>query len=305
MSKKIIITGAAGFIGSALTAHLNKKGYKIYAVDNLTFGSLSWIEPHIESFYHADIRNYNEINRIFSEIKPQIVIHLAALHFIPYCNQNPIEAAEVNITGTFNIVEASKNLNGLESLFFASTAAVYPISNFALAETVHPQPMDIYGITKLAGEKIVESFALKSTVKTTIARFFNAFGPNETNPHLIPEVEKQLKSGSKKIKLGNLEPKRDFIHTYDMANAVECMLNRESTQFDIFNLGRGIEYSVQEIVDAFSSEMNFNIEVETDPSRIRKVERMHLLADISKLTSETGWKPAWTLEMGIHQLMTN
>ncbi|HEY9301174.1 MAG TPA: GDP-mannose 4,6-dehydratase, partial [Phormidium sp.] len=131
----------------------------------------------------------------------------------------------------------------------------------------------------------------------------NAFGPNETNPHLIPEIQQQINSGLRKIKLGNLEPKRDFIHTYDMAKAVILLLENFAKEIDIFNLGRGIEYSVVDVVKAFERQIGEEILIEVEPARVRKVERMHLLADISKLKSLTGWEPTISLDEGIKTLV--
>ena len=136
-----------------------------------------------------------------------------------------------------------------------------------------------------------------------VCRFFNAFGPNETNPHLIPEIQRQVLEGKRNINLGNLTPKRDFIHTYDMANAVSVLLSKVNKGLDVFNLGRGIEYSVTEIVDSFSKALGEKIEITVDPARVRKVERMHLLADISKLKS-LGWEPEIGIDEGIKTLVS-
>ena len=131
-------------------------------------------------------------------------------------------------------------------------------------------PLDIYGITKLTGEHLCNEFYLETDIDTIVCRFFNAFGPNETNPHLIPEIEKQLREGLRTIKLGNLTPKRDFIHTYDMASAVKQLLKMNNIGYDTFNLGRGIEYSVVEIVEAFERQLNEKINIEVDPDKGKK-----------------------------------
>jgi len=145
-------------------------------------------------------------------------------------------------------------------------------------------------------------FHLETGVSTIVCRFFNAFGPNETNPHLIPEIQKQINLGMRTIQLGNLDPKRDFIHTYDMARAVIALMN-SNIDHDIFNLGRGIEYSVREIVESFERELGESITIEQDPERIRKTDRMHLLADVSKLKSAIGWEPEWGIDQGVKTLI--
>ena len=304
MNKKYFVTGGAGFIGSAIVKRLQQAGHTIYIVDNLSFGSRNFVDLPDTHFFSADIRNREQLFEILQQVKPSIVLHLAAIHFIPYCNQHPFEASEINILGTMNVLDAVEACGTVESVMFASTAAVYPIIDEPIHEDSPLKPLDIYGITKLAGERICHEFYLRSRIPTIICRFFNAFGPNETNPHLIPEIEQQLKSGKRTIQLGNLDPKRDFIHTSDMATAIELLLIKFNSGFDIFNLGRGIEYSVKEVVAAFESELGEPVRIETDPNRVRKVERMHLLANIDKLSSFTGWQPAISLEEGIRTLIS-
>lgn len=301
--KKVLVTGGAGFIGSATILALQTCGHEIYAIDNLSFGNRKFIELPDAHFFEIDILDRLELSRVISQISPDWIIHLAAIHFIPYCNQHPLEAARVNIQGTINLLDAAKNVPNLEKVFFASTAAVYPICDGAIAETHPPAPTDIYGLSKLAGEHLMNEFHLLASVPTIVCRFFNAFGPNETNAHVIPEIQRQLASGVRTIELGNLEPKRDFIHTTDMASAIVKLLAAFDRGIEIFNLGRGIEYSVTELVEAFEQELGEKIAIEVNPDRVRKVERMHLLADISKLKKFIDWEPNISLNRGISTLI--
>ena len=300
---KTLITGAAGFIGSAITPALAREGYEIFVLDNLSFGNRDFIDVPDDHFFLGDIRDSERVDEVFRLVKPEIVIHLAAIHFIPYCNQHPFEAADTNIRGTMNVLKAGRETKELKRLFFASTAAVYPIYDEAVNEEHKLHPLDIYGLSKLTGEELCRKFWLETGIDTIVCRFFNAFGPNETNPHLIPEIEKQLREGKRTIKLGNLTPKRDFIHTYDMAAAVSKLLKLENPGYDTFNLGRGIEYSVVEIVEAFERQLNEKVTIEVDQARVRKVERQHLLADVSKLKKATGWEPLWSIDQGIKNLI--
>jgi len=302
---KTLITGGAGFIGSAIVPTLKTTGYDIYVLDNLSFGNRDFIDISDDHFFLADIRDPGKVEAVFSSVNPEIVIHLAAIHFIPYCNEHPFEAVDINIRGTINILNACKNVKTLKRIFFASTAAVYPIADIPLNE-MHPlHPLDIYGLSKLAGEELCRKYFLETSIDTIVCRFFNAFGPNETNPHLIPEIEKQLRSGLRTIQLGNLTPKRDFIHTFDMAEAVRLLLNVDGIGYDTFNLGRGIEYSVNEIVEAFERQLGEKITIKVAPERVRKVERMHLVADVSKLIRIAGWEPRWGINEGIKNLVEN
>jgi UDP-glucose 4-epimerase len=299
---KILITGGAGFIGSAVFRHLHEKNHELFVVDNLSFGNREFINADDAHFFLIDILNRKELIKAVEKIRPEIIIHLAAIHFIPYCNEHPYESANINIQGTMNVLEAAAKAD-VKKVFFASTAAVYPIYDDAVTEQHETGPLDIYGLSKLTGEYLCNEFHLKTGIPVIICRFFNAFGPNETNPHLIPEIEKQVLSGKRKIQLGNLTPKRDFIHTYDMANAVDILIHNVNSGIQIFNLGRGIEYAVTEIVDSFALALGEKIEIEVDPARVRKVERMHLLADISKLKS-LGWEPVIGIDEGIKTLVS-
>lgn len=300
---KTLITGGAGFIGSAIIPELKKHGYDVYVIDNLSFGKREFINLPDDNFFNTDIRDYITISEIFNAIQPEILIHLAAVHFIPYCNEHPFESADINIRGTINVLNCAKNSKPLKKIFFASTAAVYPIMDEAISENTPTQPLDIYGLSKLAGEHLCKEFFLETGIQTIICRFFNAFGPNETNPHVIPEIEKQIKEGKRVLRLGNLLPKRDFIHTFDMANAVRLLLQKDDNNYDVYNLGRGIEYSVNEIIEAFERQLGEKLSVEIDEKRIRKIERMHLLADVSKLKKHTGWEPQWNIDEGIKNLL--
>ena len=294
---KTLVTGGAGFIGCAVIDKLQREGHEVFVIDNLSFGKREFINIPDANFFLADILDRPAMDKIFAAVQPEMVIHLAAVHFIPYCNQHPYESSNININGTINILDCCKKYNA-KKVFFASTAAVYPIYDEAVTEQHEVGPLDIYGLSKLTGEHLCNEFHLSTKIPVVICRFFNAFGPNETNPHLIPEIENQVNAGMRVIKLGNLTPKRDFIHTSDMANAVYSLLTNINSGIDTFNLGRGIEYSVTEIVDAFSRQLGEEIEIEVDPARVRKVERMHLLADVTKLKS-TGWQPLIGIDEGI------
>src|SRR5579872_4619555 len=281
MSKRIFITGGFGFIGSAVIKHLQHCGHEIFVFDDLSFGSRRFVEIPDSRFVRGNVLDPGLLESAMLDFRPEWVIHLAAVHFIPYCNEHPFESANINITGTINVLDCCRRTKGLEKLLFASTAAVYPIFNDAIPESLPAAPADIYGLSKMTGEELCKKFHAETGIPTILCRFFNAFGPNETNPHLIPAIQRQVLDGKRTILLGNTQPKRDFIHTYDMARAVELLLQKFDRGVDTFNLGRGIEYSVLEVISAFEKALGHRLTIETDPARMRKSDRMHLLADIS------------------------
>lgn len=303
MAERVLITGGAGFIGSALGAHLSAQGHVVSVLDDLSFGKRHLARVPDERFHLVDIRDRNAVLRAMKAADPQWVLHLAAIHFIPYCNAHPIEATDINVMGTVHVLDACAANASVQQVFVASTAAVYPVADGAMLETDATGPMDIYGITKLATEKLASEFHLRTGIATITGRFFNAFGPNETNPHLFPEIQKQVLAGQRELQLGNLDPKRDYIHTSDMARAMELLLRTGIKGHEVFNIGRGIEYSVREIVEAFERQLGEKLTIVTDPARVRKVERMHLLADVSKLKRATGWEPQWGIDEGVRTLL--
>jgi len=303
MPKRILITGGAGFIGSALGKHMQEEGHEVFVLDNLSFGRRDLAGVPDDRFFNVDIRDRQSVRRVIDEARPDQVLHLAAIHFIPYCNAHPAEAADININGTISLLDAVEANALVEQVFVASTAAVYPSADGAMREDHEPGPMDIYGTTKLATEKIASDFHFRTLTPTIIGRFFNAFGPNETNPHLFPEIQRQVLEGARTLKLGNLDPKRDYIHTQDMSRAMSALLGAGIAGCETFNIGRGIEYSVREIVQAFERQLGEKLGIEVDPARVRKVERMHLLADVSKLKERTGWEPKWGIDEGVATLL--
>lgn len=301
---RVLITGGAGFVGSHVVERFLDAGMKVGVIDNLSFGSQDFLPLHHEhlTFMQADIRDGSTLLKHFQNFRPDAVVHLAALHFIPYCNQHPTEAADVNILGTRQILRCCE-LTSPKVVFFASTAAIYPISDKANTETTEPGPTDIYGITKLTGEYLAELFHRRTGIRTVVGRLFNVYGPHETNPHVIPEIISQLRSGQRELILGNILPRRDFIHVTDLARAIELLLLAPTPPFEICNIGTSKEYSVAEIIALCEQLLGESIEVVSDPARFRKTERMHLLADSSKLRDLTGWQPQITMNEGLRALL--
>jgi UDP-glucose 4-epimerase len=300
--QRILVTGGAGFIGSAVIKELQKYAVELCVIDDLSFGNRQFVDLPDAQFKVLNILDRVGVEAVFEDFRPDWVLHLAAVHFIPWCNAHPYEAADINIRGTMHVLDAARQVQ-VKGVLFASTAAVYPIADHAVQETHPTGPLDIYGLTKLTGERLCHEFHLASGIATVVCRFFNAFGPNETNPHLIPEIASQVNAGARVLQLGNQAPKRDFIHTSDMARAVTALLETFAQGHDTFNLGRGIEYSVLEIAAAFGHALGEDIRVEVDPAKVRKTDRLHLLADIGKLKAFTGWEPLVGIDAGIATLI--
>ncbi|MFA1610806.1 NAD-dependent epimerase/dehydratase family protein [Halobellus rubicundus] len=297
----VLVTGGAGFIGSRFVEELAQTDANVIAVDNCFAGEPSLV-PEDVRFEHIDIRSA-EFRELVRTVEPDAIVHLAAIHYIPYCNEHPEEAFAVNVMGTRNLLAAARELPDLETMVFASSAAVYPPREGPNSETSETGPTDIYGQTKLIGEDLMELFAEQTATPTVAARLFNVYGPNETNEHLIPAVLKQVRDGKREIELGNLTPKRDFIHVSDVANALVTLLNGADGGYSAYNVGTGTEYSVREIVEKTSEALGEGIEITQADDRVRESDRPHLQADISRIRADFGWEPTVEFVEGLKDLL--
>jgi len=300
-NKEILVTGGAGFVGSHLVDRLVEDGHRVTVYDNLFNGFRSYVNSGAE-FVEGDIRDSEKVRFCLSKAKPQIVFHLAALHYIPYCAAHPAQTLDVNVRGTQILLEGCKNI-GVEKVVAISTAAVYAPQDHATKETDSIYPMDIYGVSKYTNEMQVDLWRRLSSTMCTMVRLFNVYGKRETNPHLIPQILEQLRSESHHIDLGNLLSKRDYVFMDDVVEALIAIMELNDYEFDVFNLGSGRVYSTTEVVDTFAEIIGHRITIHQDPKRMRPVDRPHLEADIWKLRSKTGWQPRYNLEQGLRVIV--
>jgi len=301
MDNTVLVTGGAGFIGQSLVNRLLQDAYcRVILYDNFFTGHQSSSKTDHPSLtvVEGDIRNRESIEQVLRQYRPRLVYHLAALHFIPYCNAHPEETLSVNIVGFQTLLSACREVP-VERLVFASTAAVYPIFEEANREDHPVEPVDIYGMSKYFGENLVRRFSADTGTICTVGRFFNAYGPGETNPHVIPEIMEQVKQGNT-LKLGNLDPKRDYIYVDDMASALDIIGRKGEVIYEVYNIGSGKEYSVRELVAVVESLVGRPLVISQDKQRMRRVERQHLLADINKIGQQLSWQPSMTINEGLN-----
>jgi UDP-glucose 4-epimerase len=297
----VFVTGAAGFIGPHVVRRLLDAGARVVGFDNYFNGSPVNLPAHPAlSLEEGDLRDPAALRAALTRARPEAIVHLAAIHYIPYCNAHPQETLQVNVAGTHNLFEAAQDL-AVRRIVQASSAAVYPIQSEACREDGPLGPTDIYGATKVACEALGQSFAAQTGVPVVSARLFNVYGPGETNPHVIPEIVQQLTSDAP-IRLGNLSPKRDYVHVTDVARALHMLLDVPAPDHDAYNVGTGSEYSVTELVDVLSGIIGREIAIESEAARVRRLDRPHLLPDISKIEAATGWTPQVDLAEGLAEL---
>jgi UDP-glucose 4-epimerase len=301
MNKRILVTGGAGFVGSHLVERLRERGDAVHVLDDLSRGRSEWVADGAV-LEVLDIRDEDAVRALVRDVRPTHVVHLAALHFIPAVDEAPAVARSINVGGTASLAAALATAPP-ETILFASTAAVYPNLEGPIDEDLPVAPIDLYGETKVEGEAILREFAQARGSAAVFARLFNVVGRHETNPHVLPEIVEQLRGGADVVRLGALDTRRDYVNAADVAAAIVLLLDDRPQGVSIFNVGTGSAVSVRQIVDVCAGILGRSVSIEQDPERLRKVDRAELLADSSKLTSHTGWSPAWTLERTLADLL--
>mgnify|MGYP001556084295 CR=1 FL=1 len=291
---RVMVTGGAGFVGRELVRTLQPKA-EVLVADRLRYGMPDWLvsPPDGVRLSQVDIRDAAAIRGVIEEFRPDAVVHLAAIHYIPECDADPPLAVSTNVTGTVNVLAACPPGT---RFVFASSGAVYEPDEAPHQELASSlKPAAIYGITKLQGEAYVRAFAADHGLSCGIVRLFNVIGPGETNPHLLPAIIAQLRDGATSIDLGNTWPKRDYIDVRDAAAgfaAVALGANPPGVASEVVNLGSGQQYSVDDILGRMRSVLGLQFEVRQDPKRMRAVDRPFLGADISRIRDVFGWAPA-------------
>ncbi|MDT7904596.1 MAG: GDP-mannose 4,6-dehydratase [Candidatus Caldipriscus sp.] len=303
--KKVLITGASGFIGSHTVESALDRGYSVRVflrynstgyVGNLRF--LGKKLKEIEIFW-GDIRDYTSVLRAVKGV--DYVIHLAAQISVPYSFQNPIDFAMNNVVGTTNILKASVEC-GISKFVYTSTSEIFGGSDEPLNEDSLRIPKSPYSASKVGADAMVKSFFYTYNLNTLILRPFNTFGPRQSIRALIPWIIYQgLRS--EKVKLGNLEPKRDFTYVKDTVEGILLSLEKETEGGDEINLGTGRSFSVMEVVEVVSKVLgkDLKVEVEENFKRPKKAEVFNLIADNSKAKRVLGWEPKWSFEEGVRE----
>jgi len=297
--KTILITGGGGFIGSALVRYLLIVGIRVVVYDNFTYGKRDFLPSGSKlEIVEGDINHTEKLSEVIDQCSPDYLCHLAAIHYIPHCNENPTLALQVNTVGTESVLNAASG-KGIKKIIVASSAAVYPITDYPNSEIDTPAaPIDIYGLSKLFTEALAEKYSRETGDAAIVVRLFNAVGPRETNPHVIPHIFESAKK-SDFIPLGNIEAKREYIHTKDVAEAIHLLFQSEISGYDIFNVGSGKEYSVVEVVRMIGEVIGRKLTIQQRKDRIRSVDRLHLMADCSKIGKAIGWKPKTSLRTAL------
>lgn len=305
-SKKVLITGADGFIGSHLVEELILEGYEIRAFCYYnSFNSYGWLDNFSKELlegieiFMGDVRDSNGVRTAMKGC--DIVYHLAALIAIPYSYHSPDSYVDTNIKGTLNILQAARDLN-IERVLITSTSEVYGTAQYVPIDENHPrQPQSPYSASKIGADCMAESFYRSFGLPVTIVRPFNTYGPRQSARAIIPTIITQLANGFEEIKLGDLTPTRDFLYVKDTVKGFIAIANSKDLIGQDCNIATNSEISMQELVDMLVDIINPKAKIIQDLNRIRpkKSEVFRLYGDNSKILKYTNWTTNYTLKEGL------
>jgi len=303
---KVLVTGAGGFIGSHLTEYLVEQGYKVRAFVRYNSRNFwGWLEKskYIDNIeiYSGDIRDYDSVYESMKGI--DYVFHLAALIGIPYSYHSPLAYIKTNIEGTYNILQAARELK-IKRVVHISTSEVYGTAQYVPIDEKHLiNPQSPYAASKASADYLAKSFYLSFDLPVTIVRPFNTFGPRQSARAVIPTIISQALSGKKEIELGNLNSSRDFSYVLDTVEGIYKIGLHSDTLGEVVNIGTGKDISVSDLVTLISKLTKVDLKVRVDSKRIRpeKSEVQRLICDYSKARNLTRWKPCYTLEEGLEK----
>lgn len=303
---KILITGAAGFIGSHLTELCIEQGYEVKAFirynsrNNWGWLEKSEIKNEIE-VVTGDIRDYDSVYNAVK--KCDAVFHLAALIGIPYSYISPKAYIDTNINGTYNILQSSKELK-VEQVLVTSTSETYGTAQYVPIDEKHPLVgQSPYSASKIAADQLAISYYRSFNLPIKIVRPFNTYGPRQSARAIIPAVISQILSGKKTIKLGNLMPTRDLTFVKDTCKGFLEIYKSDKLFGEITNIGMNEEISIGSLVNLISELLGIDIMIETETQRARpeSSEVGRLLCNNTKIKGNTGWKPDYNLKKGLKE----
>ncbi|WP_078125515.1 NAD-dependent 4,6-dehydratase LegB [Leptospira alexanderi] len=298
--KKILITGADGFIGSHLTEALVRQGYEVKAfVFYNSFNSWGWLDschPEVKGKFEIFAGDVRDPNGVRTALKGcDAVLHLAALIAIPYSYHSPDSYIDTNVKGTLNIVQAAKDLN-ISKVVHTSTSEVYGTARFVPITEEHPlQGQSPYSASKIGADQIAMSFYSSFATPVSIVRPFNTYGPRQSARAVIPTIITQIAKGNRKIKLGAVHPTRDFNFIKDTVAGFLAALKSDVSVGEVINIGSNYEISVGDTVRTIAEVMKTSVEIESDDQRLRpeKSEVERLWASNERAKKLLGWEPAY------------
>jgi len=303
-NKRVLVTGADGFIGSHLVEMLVKEGAKVRALSFYnSFNNWGWLEAidcvHDIEVITGDIRDPNVCREITKNI--DVVFNLAALIAIPYSYIAPASYIDTNVNGALNICQSSLD-NGVERVIQVSTSEVYGTAIYVPIDEKHPlQAQSPYSATKISSDAIATSFFNSFNLPVVIARPFNTYGPRQSARAVIPTIISQIASGKLEIKIGDTSPTRDFNFVLDTCKGMKMLCECDAAIGEVVNIGSNSEISVGDVFEKIRFLMKSDAKIQIDNKRLRpkKSEVQRLWCDNTKISNLTGFMPEYSLDRGL------
>ncbi len=296
--KKVLITGADGFIGSHLAETLVKEGYDVKAfVYYNSFGSNGWLDRTDNeikkqiNFFAGDIRDPNGVRQAVKDV--DYILHLASLIAIPFSYHSPDSYIDTNIKGTLNILQAARDFH-IEQIIHTSTSEVYGTAKEVPIKENHPlSGQSPYAASKIGADQLAFSFYSSFNLPVSIIRPFNTYGPRQSARAIIPSVISQIANKEEFVKLGSLHPTRDFSYVEDTVRGFLSAIDNKKTIGEIINIGSSFEISIGNTVKLISEIMNQEVKIKVEDNRIRptKSEVERLFASNKKAKLLMDWSP--------------
>ena len=304
MADKILITGGCGFIGSHLVEHMVLNGYEVVVYDRYNSESnYGWLEESQVKkdvkIILGDIRDFDSVYNAVNQVDS--IIHLAALIGIPYSYESPLAYLKTNTEGTYNILESAKKLNS-SNITITSTSEVYGSAKYSPIDEDHPlQAQSPYSASKISADHLAFSYFNSYNLPIKVLRPFNTYGPRQSKRAIIPTIISQFLNDSDTVKLGSLDPIRDFTYVSDTCNGFEKIYKEQKAIGKVFNLGSNNEISINEVVKLVSKLTKITKKIDIDNSRVRpeKSEVNHLNCDYTKFNNLVKWEPTIKFENGL------
>ena len=307
-SRKVLVTGAGGFIGSHLVERLVRDGHEVRALlrynSRSSRGNLEELDPQVlqgVEVMWGELRDQESMYRACEG--REWILHLGALIAIPYSYLNPTDFVQTNTLGTTHVLNAARRLDSLERVVVTSTSEVYGSARYTPIDERHPlQGQSPYSASKIGADHMAESYHRAFDLPVGILRPFNTYGPRQSMRAIIPTIIAQLLA-SDQIRLGNLEPRRDLTFVEDTADGFVRMCTHKIPFGEPINIGQGSDVSIGELLELLRELTGSEAELITDSSRVRpgKSEVMQLLAGADRAGEMMGWTPQHTLKQGLEK----
>jgi NAD dependent epimerase/dehydratase len=308
MNKRVLVTGAGGFIGSHLTERLVRDGYNVRAFVRYNGrddrGHLDRLDPTIQKsidVFRGDLKDPEAVRSAVHD--RQWVFHLGALIAIPYSYQNPLDVVQTNVNGTVHVLDACRASNTLERVILTSTSEVYGTARYVPIDESHPlQAQSPYAASKIGSDAMGLSYHRAFNLPVTILRPFNTFGPRQSARAVIPAIISQALTRPT-IELGALDPRRDLTYVKDTAGGFVSIANCDAAVGSVVNIGRGEDLTIGELVERIGARLGKSLDVKTDPNRVRPApsEVGRLLAGTALAQSLWGWRPQYSLDQALDE----